>query len=156
MGSVSAVLRKKVVNVMEDGAARDISDIKLALEEKENFRYGEDYREGHLAGCMRVLKNSGQLQLVERGVYRLPRNQQEVEQMAESVRIGSERTSLPLSEMRTKISLELRRQYEEFLQYMDDVTLSSLNADDFEDAKFLLELKSSMKKFLEQNHIILP
>lgn len=156
MESVSAKLRKKVINIMGDGMARDISDIKQALEEREGFRYEEDYREGHLAGCMRKLKISGQLRLVERGIYQLAVNPQESERMNDNVSNESESSVLLPKEMRTKVSLELRRQYEELLRYMNEVTLSSLDADDFEDARFLLELKSSMKKLLEQHHIILP
>lgn len=70
MESTSAILRRAIIRAMEDGKERDVSEIKEMVREKCGLTYGVDYQEGHIAGSLRVLKNSGKLQLQGRGRYR--------------------------------------------------------------------------------------
>lgn len=58
------------MHAMKDGKERDVSEIKETVKEKCGLTYGVDYQEGHIAGSLRVLKNSGKLQLQGRGRYR--------------------------------------------------------------------------------------
>lgn len=151
MESTSRILQKKIMNIMYDGEKRDISDIKEALDTKEQFKYGEDYREGHLAGVLRVLVTNKELEKAERGVYRLHRMAQvPIEDILDmSIELDSdyqETTCLGQVERETLAALE--RQYHSLVERMDTVALSSLSPADFESVRKLSELKEDLKRFL--------
>lgn len=152
MESTSRILQRKIKNIMYDGEKRDISDIKEALDTKENFKYGEDYREGHLAGVLRVLVTNKDLEKTERGVYRLSKTARgpvidDILDMDIGIELDNEGTScLWRTEKETLTDLE--RQYHSLVGRMDAVALSSLSPSDFESVKRLSELKEDLKRLL--------
>ncbi len=152
MESTSRVLQRKIMNIMNDGEKRDISDIKESLAVKEDFKYGEDYREGHLAGVLRVLVTNKDLEKEERGVYRLNELThgpviEDILNMDIDLEPDNRGMSC-LEEMKQETLTVLERQYHSLVGRMDAVSLSSLSPSDFESVRQLSELKEDLKQIL--------
>lgn len=160
MATVSKNLQKNIMEIMSDGESRDIPKIKEDLTQKKKFVYGKDYRDGHLAGVLRVMTTGGDLEKVERGVYRMNRVWRPVpaEKQAENVTaqgnklekntvpVFSEKASLEQIWKETLVSLET--QYCILVSRMDAIAMSSLTRADFESIKELSELKEELKEIL--------
>ena len=160
MESTRRFLQKNIMCVMGDGKERNISDMKEGLEAIEGFKYGKDYREGHLAGCLRVLITNRELEKTGRGVYRLNRAAQELslENILDmDIELESnEQRETCLEQMKKETLTAIERQYHSLVKRMDAVSLSSLSPMDFENVKQLSELKENLKKLLVKYGRILP
>lgn len=102
MGSISAVLKDAIMDVMSDGKEREVFDIKKAIQEEHNMKYKVDYQEGHLAGSLRTLRVAGKLKITGRGVYKLGTGIPEPK-AEKAVRVGPTAARKPL-----KINMQLR------------------------------------------------
>lgn len=154
MATVSKVLQKKIMELMIDQNSRDIPGIKEDLARKKDFVYGRDYREGHLAGVLRVLASNGELEKVERGVYRLGQTgrlpfagvqRTEKEENDRELLAAGEAS---LEQIWQEALFSLEAQYQSLVARMDAVAMSSLTPADFEYVKRLSELKEELKDIL--------
>lgn len=155
--TISKVLQNKIMNVMGDGITRDISSLKKELAEREEFEYGKDYKEGHLAGVLRGLAGNGELDKIERGVYRLGRKESLMSVEMQKMRNAAEKseglgcqTETPLEKLREETIASLEKEYNNLVASMSGIMISSLNPADFENTKQLLELREGLKKILNQ------
>lgn len=154
MESTSKILQRKIMSVMRDGEKRDISDIKESLAAKEDFKYGEDYREGHLAGVLRVLVTNKDLEKTERGVYRLNGLTHslfmgDILDMEIEFESDNQGTAY-LEQMKRETLSVLEQQYHSLVGRMDAISLSSLSPSDFESVRKLSELKEDLQQILQK------
>lgn len=155
MATVSKILQKKIMELMMDQNSRDIPGIKEDLARKKDFVYKRDYREGHLAGVLRVLSSNGELEKVERGVYTLgrtgrqpftrPQRTEMAEEDSQELLTAGEAS---LEQIWQEALFSLEAQYQSLVARMDAVAMSSLTPADFEYVKKLSELKEELKGVL--------
>lgn len=150
MATVSKNLQRKIMELMitNNGESMDIPKIKEDLTRKKDFVYERDYGEGHLAGVLRVLVSNGELEKVERGVYR--RNRATLEQPhAEGVSLEQPLAGeASLEQIWQEAILALDAQYQSLLARMDAVAISSLTPGDLEAVKRLSGLKEELRNLL--------
>jgi hypothetical protein len=162
MESPSSILREKIMNIMQDGIERSVSNIKQELESQEHFKYNADYTEGVLSGCLRVLKMKGELQSTHYGKYKLPQKKlcitenksEENENLEKHHRKQTTVNEQILTQIKNNTLSGLREQYWHLVQQMNEITLASLSSfSDLEDVKYLITLKNNLKDFLLENNI---
>lgn len=134
----SAELRKGVSDIMKDGARRNLTEIKEKLLTEKNAKYGEDFTEGQLAGIMRGLRIDGELEAVERGIYQRPG----VEEAHE------EKTMI--QETRERAHSMMVQQCNYINQQLEKIKVSEMSVEDFENAKYLVEVKENLEKMLQK------
>ncbi|MCI8516678.1 MAG: hypothetical protein HFG75_07410 [Hungatella sp.] len=169
MESISSILRRKILEIMADGEARSVADIKESLESQKNLIYKKDFTEGHLAGTLRVLKETGKLEQEIRGIYRLSKRSQDSEQKTEIlvIPVGGEGNRRPqLSEepakeywtgetfksLKKEILDRFQDEYECLKECLNASSVGALDMEEFKRAGELLELKNDLEKILRKNH----
>lgn len=143
----SSIIRENILQILNDGASRNIDEIKYELANK-GLILNQDYNINHLSGALNRLKSQGSIRCIDRGVYQKELNVGTSFCVPNVLKNFEFRRMRVFSKLRNKVNDDLRKEIQMITAEVNNIDISDMDQDDWKDLNYILNIKKFLEKQL--------